>query len=237
MAKTIAEKLKDWWKANFGTLDPPPSAPQAPETQVFNPYKARVESTVLTVGILDLDKYNFRVKEINEYKLDYGAKNFHYTDYLCETTLSEDSVKIIVRVYPSEKPGVDHQVLVLKQWDTVAYDEGFKGLLDDDRFDLQVDGAIESSFWRINGVKTPYKVRVTNIAKSGGSAKKDVQTIHVWDYWRDGQDEAGSPFKEFLFVNWDEDGRDDGEQDRNTGNFELWRGEEIVPSRVSLLRG
>lgn len=232
--KTLWERTKDWWKRNFGTPDPPPPVP---EEEVFNPYKARVGSTVLTIDVLGLREYTFKVTEIREHKLDYGAKKFHFTDYLCQSTLgSGDPVEVIVRVYVSEMKGREHQVLVLKHWDTVAYDPDFRAMLDDDRFDTTVDDKIEASFWRINDVKTPYKVRVTTVAKNGDATTKDSQEAHFWDWWRDAKDEGGTEFKEFFFVNWDEDGKDDGAADKNTGNFEIWRGEEVIPSRVSLLR-
>lgn len=225
MAKTAWERAKDWWKRNFGTPDPPPP----PAEEFYNPYTINVGKDTLTVDMLDIEGLTFREQAVTEYKLNIGKKKFHYTDYECQSTGLQGSnpVNIVVRVYPHETPGREFQVLVLKQWDSLDYDEGFKGLLSDEQFNTTVDGEIEASFWRINDVKTPYQVQVKRLTRNGESVDTETQEVWVWDWWRETKDEGGSDYKEFLFVNWDKG---------DTGRFTIWRGEEVVSSSVHLFR-
>ena len=225
--KTIYEMVRDWLKGIFN----PELPKEPPEKSIFNPLNAKL-GTSISVDAMDYRQFTFIVKELRENKLDYGPKKFHFTDYICRSALHEgEPFDIKVRVYKHDKPGHDLQTLVLKLWDTIDYDEGFKNLLGNEQFDLLVDGQVQSSFWRMNGAKKPYKVRVTNWDESG------IKTIdrQFWDYSGVQTDRAGSEFKEFLFIDWDEDGKDDGELDENTGRFELWRGEEVVQTRISTI--
>ena len=43
-----------------------------------------------------------------------------------------------------------------------------------------------------------------------------------WDYWREVEDAAGQPVRQFLFV----------EMERKDGWFELWQGEEFDPKKI-----
>lgn len=222
-SKTLWEITKGWWKRNFGTPEPPPPIP---EEQVFNPYNAKIGKTTLMVNSLDLREYTFVVQGISEYKLDYGKKKFNFVDYSCRSTLQQgEPLNILVRVYPSETAGIAHQVLVLKQWDQVDYDEDFKKMLEDEQFNTMLDGQVEASFWRINDVKTPYEARVTHLSKNGDVVDSDANENWYWDYWRETKDEGGSEVKEFLFVDWDKG---------DTGRFTIWRGEEVGPSHINV---
>lgn len=221
---TLWERTKKWWNRNFGT----PEAPKlTPEEQVFNPLNAQVDKSALTVDTLDLRDHTLMVKKISEYKLNYGKKNFAFVDYFCQSVLNQgDPVNVVVRVYPSETAGIKSQVLVLKQWDQLDYDEGFKDLLRDEQFNTMLDGEIEASFWRINDVKTPYESVVSHLEKNGNVIDVNVNEEWYWDYWRETKDEGGSEYKEFLFITWDKG---------DTGRFTIWRGEEIVSNRIFVL--
>lgn len=222
--KTLWEITKAWWKRNFGTPDPPPLVP---EEQVFNPYNAKIGKTTLTVDTLELRDKTFMVDTITEYKLNYGKKNFSFVDYSCKSVLHQgEQQSVVVRVYPSETKGIAHQVLVLSKWDELDYDEDFKKMLSDEQFNTMLDGEIEASFWRINDVKTPYEAKTTHLSKNGDAVDTDAGENWYWDYWRETKDEGNTEFKEFLFVNWDKS---------DTGRFTISRGEEVGPSRISVL--
>jgi len=219
--KTLWEMFTGWWKRTFN-----PDPPVKPvEEQHYNPLNAKLrETSTVTIDTLDLRKYTFVVQKIVTYKLDYGKKAFAFTDYYCRSTLQEgDPINIKIRVYPHDTPGRQLQALVFKQWDELDYDENFKILLDDQQFNTEIDGEVEAEFWRINDVKTPYQAKTTELSKNGDAVDSSTGETWYWDYWRETKDEAGTDFKEFLFVEWDKG---------DTGRFTIWRGEEIPQSRI-----
>lgn len=176
-----------------------------PTKELYNPLQL-TNGLTLTIDVLEYRKYTFVVTEVLNYEL---YDNYTFADYVCRSTLTDEDPFIVrVRVYPHDMPGRDLQILVLKQYDVLDYDEDFKVLLDDQQFNTMIDEKIEASFWRINDVKTPYK------AKNG---------IWYWDYWRETKDEGNSIYKEFLFVELDKN---------DTGRFTIWRGEEVTRSRI-----
>jgi hypothetical protein len=206
---TIWEVVTGWWKQKF---NPPP-----PEPQHYNPLNVNFkERCNLTIDVLDFRDKAFVVQNAVEYKVAYDKKSFNFTDYYCKATLQDGDV-VKIRVYPHDSPGRDLQVLVLKQWDEVEYDEEFKELLDDEEFDTSIDGKVEAEFYRINNVKKPYQGTIVEFGEDHNGE------VEFWDYWRDVKDETGVDFKEFLFVEWDKS---------NTGKFTIWRGVEVPRNRI-----
>lgn len=215
---TIWEMVCEKWTGWFST---PPPLPVAPEDEHYNPLKIKLGNSSLTVDTLELRKYTFVVKGMAAYKLDYGIRNHAFTDYFCNSRLSDENVEIKVRVYPHDAPGRDLQTLVLQKYDEIDYDEGFKALLEDQQFNTMVDDKVDASFWRINETKTPYQAQVTEVDNLHNFVANEVW---YWDYWRETTDEGGTTYKEFLFVEWDKG---------DTGRFTIWRGEEVPQSRIS----
>lgn len=219
--------MRTLWETVWGWFFKKKDAP-VQKKQTYNPLNARLENkSSLTVDIMDLRKYTFVVDKIVEFKLSYKDQSFVFTDYYCRSVLNEgEPVNIKLRVYPHDDPGRELQVLVLKQWDELDYDEDFKTLLDDDQFNTAVDDELEAEFWRINGVKTPYQATVHELSTK---SKKDREVeersgeVWYWDYWRETKDEGGTEYKEFLFVEFDKG---------DTGRFTIWRGEEVSQSRI-----
>lgn len=222
MGQTLWQKFKSW----LG-FKPQVEAIAAIEDQHYNPLKIKIGNSTLRVDTLEFRKYTFIVEKMQAYKLDFGKKSFAFTDYWCRSAnLQEgDSIKIKIRVYPHDTPGRDLQTLVFQQWDELDYDEEFKLLLEDQQFNTMVDEEIEASFWRINGVKTPYKAQTNDLTKEGDAVEAQTGETWYWDYWRETTDEGGTPFKEFLFVEWDKS---------DTGKFVIWRGEEVTQTRISV---
>lgn len=227
MGKTLWERFTGFWGWVFGKTEPTPTPVKQ---ECYNPLKAKLKDrSSLTIDIMDLRKYTFVVDKIVEFKLDYKDQSFVFADYYCRSVLQEgDPVNVKLRVYPHDDPGRELQVLVLKQWDELDYDEDFKALLEDNQFNTMVDDSVEASFWRINDVKTPYQAKTTALVnyamKKGDSNIKTIEgESWYWDYWRETQDEGGTTYKEFLFVELDKG---------DTGRFTIWRGEEVPQSRI-----
>lgn len=225
MGNTLWGMVRDRWNKFWG-YTPEATAIIAPEDQHYNPLKVKIGNSTLRVDTLELRKYTFVVERMQAYKLDFGKKSFAFTDYWCRSALHDgDPFKIKIRVYPHDTPGRNLQTLVFQQWDELDYDEDFKALLEDQQFNTMVDGNIEASFWRINDVKTPYKAQTNDLAKEGDAVETQTGETWYWDYWRETTDEGGTPFKEFLFVEWDKS---------DTGRFTIWRGEEVTQTRISV---
>jgi hypothetical protein len=203
------------------------------EERYFNPMKAKIGSAV-TLNDIDLKQYEFFVKEIRETKRIIEAKPFLFADYVVQAQpLQGDAVVLRLRVNPTHQAdsGLTHNVLVLRLFDEMAYDEGFHGVLTDTTKKIEVtEHDATETYWRINDVQDSYKATVSVVrdANQDGTVKEDeVETVPVeyWDYWRETPDEAGNPMVQFLFV----------EMNTDSGWFQLWRGEEINPQRVVII--
>jgi len=211
--KTLWEMWKDWWHGK---------KPETSAEQYFNPIKAKLGSSI-TVDEIDLNKLTFLVKEIEEYQLTYGKKQFKFTDYTIKAVpIDGEPVTAKLRVYPAENLGAVHQVVLLRLHDEIKYDPEFLPLLENNDFSLTNDqGQIEATFYRINDVTTPYNAQVSDLSEMG----LEKTTRKYWDYWRETDDEAGQPTKEFFFV----------EEDGDSHQIRMWRGQEVHPSRVSVI--
>jgi hypothetical protein len=204
----------------------PEKPPEPIEQLIYNPLKARLlDTSAVTINALDFSNFIFKVLKMIEHKLSFKDQTMVFTDYLCKSTLQEgDPVEVKLRVYPHDAPGRELQVLVLKKWDELDYDEDFKAVLEDQQFNTHLNDELEASFWRINDVKTPYQSEATEVFNINGNVKTNTGEVWYWDYWRDTADVAGTPYKEFLFVEWDKG---------DTGRFTIWRGEEVTQSQIS----
>ncbi len=202
------------------------------EAKVYNPLKAKIGSGVMIDEVEHRD-LNFFVKEIREYRRMIGPKEFTFVDYvLLARPLGKDDVLVRLRLNPGEdadKAGIPYQVLLLRLFDDLAYDEGLHNVVKDTtkKFEVQQDGVVREEFWRINDVGGSYKATVSVVQDTDQdkkAEKSEVETLKIeyWDYWREIKDAAGQPVHEFLFV----------EMNQENGWFQIWKGHEEDPRRV-----
>jgi hypothetical protein len=201
------------------------------ELQITNPLKLKIGNTV-RIDDIDLKDLSFNVKQIMEYKRTIGGQDFYFTDYdLLAHPLGGEDVKVRLRLNPMERPdkaaGLTHNVVMLRIYDEMAYDEGLYNVVTDTTkmFEVNQDGVCVERYYRINNVQDSYKPAVT-VVKEGAKDMDDVQKVNIeyWDYWREEKDEGGTTFNQFLFV----------EMNKDDGWFQIWRGQEIDPQQISV---
>ncbi len=206
------------------------------ELQFHNPLRAKIGSFI-TIDEVELKDLDFRVEEIREYRRDVAGKEFLSADYvLLARPLNKDEVLRRLRVNPLEDParagGLTHHALLLSLDDEMAYNEDFHNVLNDETGEFQVlqDGEVKERFFRINDVRKPYRAKVAVVKDANHDQKVELSEverveIEFWDYWRDVASAAGLPQKEYLFV----------EMDRDSGWFQVWRGQEIDMQRAMIV--
>jgi hypothetical protein len=203
------------------------------ELRFYNPLKAKIGTSVM-VDDLELKDLNFFVKEIREYKRTIGPNQFVFVDYvLLARPLEREEVWLRLRLNPIENPdpvaGLTHDVLILRLFDDLAYDEGLHKVLTDTtrRFQVLEDGKVTEEYERIQGVTSSYKADVSVIRDVNSDRRVDPDEVEkveleYWDYCRQTQDAAGQPLTQFLFL----------EMNARTGWMQIWRGQEIDPQQV-----
>jgi hypothetical protein len=220
-------KGRTLWEMWTGKKQPPV------EERYFNPMKAKIGSA-LTINDIDLKQYDFTVQEMREYKRTIAGKDYLFTDYVLHAQpLKGDAVVVRLRVNPTGQTdgGPTHNVLVLRLYDEMGYDKGFHGVVTDTTKKIEVtDNNVAQTYDRINGVQNPYKATVSvvrDVNQDGKVEEDEVETLQLeyWDYCRETKDEAGNETVQFLFV----------EMDATSGWFQLWRGEEINQTRVTII--
>lgn len=202
------------------------------ELQIINPLNLKIGNSV-RLDDIDFKDLHFTVKRIMEYKRTIGGSDYFFTDYdLSARPLVGEEVKIRLRLNPMENPdkvaGLTHNVVMLKLYDELAYNEDFYKVVTDKTklFEVSLDGVCTERYYRINDVQDPYRPTVT-VVKEGDKDTEDLQKLNLeyWDYWREEKDEGGTLFSQFLFV----------EMNKDDGWFQIWRGQEIDPLQVSVL--
>lgn len=212
------------------------------ELQIANPLKLKIGNSI-RIDDIDLKDFAFNVNRIMEYKRTIGGTDYFFTDYdllakplstsigFGRQRLGGEQIRIRLRLNPMESPdkaaGLTHNVIVLKLYDELAYDEGLYNVVTDKTkmFEVNENGVCIERYYRVNDVQDSYKLSVT-IAKEGDKDQDDLQklTLEYWDYWREEKDEGGTPFNQFLFV----------EMNKDDGWFQMWRGQEIDPQQISV---
>lgn len=204
------------------------------EQQFFNPMQARIGSTVV-IDALDYRGTTFLVRVLREYQRTIEGRQFQFADYVLAARMVDGPEKVIrLRVNPADgsEAGREHHVLILSLWDEFGYDKGFLEVVNDPskRFLLHQDNALVGEFWRIHDVTGCYHAKVSIVKdtdKDGQATEEEVEraSLDYWDFWRETTDEANNPKTEFVFV----------EMDKDSGWFQIWRGEEIDSQRVSVI--
>jgi hypothetical protein len=220
-------KGRTLWEMFTGKKDPPV------EEQYFNPIRAKIGNAV-AINDLDLKSYDFLVREIRQYQRTIEGQQFLFADYVLRAQpLKGNEVVLRLRVNPAAKDvaGLTHTVLVLRLYDELAYDKDFHGVVTDTTKKIEVtEDGLTQTYWRINDVQSSYLAQVaviSDVNQDGKVEEEEVRKLQIeyWDYWRETLDEAGSKVVQFLFV----------EMDKESGWFQLWRGEEINPQRVMVI--
>jgi hypothetical protein len=206
------------------------------ELRYYNPLKAKIGASVM-VNDLDLKDFNFFVKEIRQYERRIGPNQFFFADYvLLAKPLEGNDVWVRIRLTPIENPDrasdLTHDVLLLLLTDDLAYNEGLHKVVKDTTRHFQVieDGKVKEEYTRINDVSSSYRAEVSVIRDVNDDHRVDpdeVEKIELeyWDYWRETQDAAGQPQKQFLFV----------EMNTRTGWMQIWSGREMDPHQIMVL--
>ncbi|MCI0378479.1 MAG: hypothetical protein L0215_12795 [Gemmataceae bacterium] len=204
------------------------------EEQFFNPFQAKIGSSV-TIDAIDYRGDTFFVREIREYKRRIDGKEFLFADYVLSARPLDGLEKLLrLRVNPAvgSEAGLAHHALLLTLWDEFGYDNAFLEVVNDSskRFLLHQDDVLVGEYWRIHDVGTPYEAAVSIVkdtGQDGQATAEEVQRTRLdnWDYWRETTDEANNPKTEFVFV----------EMDKESGWFQIWRGEDINPQCVSVV--
>lgn len=185
------------------------------ENAVYNPCGLKVGQRV-ALDVLDLRDSNWKVEALVESKYQSGGREFQHTAYLigeCGQNTRQ------ARLMAIPQPAGGYQLVLLTLYHEQAYDPGLEAhLKNTDQtgvFECFEDGKLVKSYARIGGAKGGYtaQTRMVHDADGNGRAEHDevvAGRVMLWDFWREGQDEAGQPQTEYFFVEI-EGGEKDGE--------------------------
>jgi hypothetical protein len=175
---------------------------------VYNPVAGAKVGGSFTIDSLDYRGLNFFVKEIVEYNVSLNGKKF--SDYvLLARPIGKPDVWVRLRLIPDESGTMKttHRVLLLRQYDSVAYNEGLhnvvkdkcgKFVVDDDKMDDDLTNDTRDEYFRVGDVKASYLARLKTLRDENGDGKVEAHEVtdsqvEFWDYHRmtkiDGVDE------------------------------------------------
>jgi hypothetical protein len=208
------------------------------ELRYYNPLRAKVGSAVM-VNEIDLKDQNFVVKEIRAYRRQIGGQEFPFVDYvLLSRPLGGEDLWLRLRLVPLDRTeaervsGLDHNVLLLRLYDEMAYDKGLHDVVTDKtrRFQVIDEGKVTEEYFRVGDVTDSYKAEVAVLQDTDSDGKVDSdevaqKRVEYWDYSRQTTGEAGLPLRQYLFV----------EMDADSGWFQIWRGQEIDAQQVYVM--
>lgn len=236
MSKDYNYKSRSLWDRITGNNKPVPEIPV--EDQYENPAKIHI-GEVMSVNTIDYSHLIFVVQNMWNWTRNINGKKHIITDYLVRATPNDgsDSVELLIRLMPRQHPdkanNFTHHFVVLKKffacgWQDEDERNGIVEAVNDPKGELvwQRDTPDEARFWRVNA-NIAYDCDVAIIADANGNGKvekSEVENRHykLWDFHRETKDEVDQTVIEYLFVH----------QDTDSGDFEVWRGEEINPSRI-----
>lgn len=212
----------------------PPAVPTQ-ETQVFNPLKAKIGSSV-TLDLLDYRQLNFFVRAIKE----YNCRKLQFVDYvLVARPFDREDVVVRLRLSPSVDPQAEltHNVLLLSLYHEQAYDEELvkvltdqskKFVVDDTKNDDDPTNDTHEEYFRVNDVGESHVAAIKTLVDTNNDGKVDAnevtkEKIEFWDYSRNAVIE-GNKKEQYLFV----------EKDEKTGWFQMWQGVSVNPERIEV---
>ncbi len=208
--------------------------------ETYNPLKLKVGQRV-SIDVIDLREKDFKLAAVRENTRTDGGEKFQSMDYelaVPATTVGGKPEVLRLRVSPLAHPdpasGLTHSVVALSLYYECGYQAGVTNGMSEavkaDTGEFQIDWNGKRTYWRINDLRTSYNATVKVFQDLDGSGKIDANevrevSVEYWDYWTELPNEAGGKFTEFLFV----------ERSKDNGWWQIWRGSELDPSRVSVL--
>lgn len=200
------------------------------ELKQYNPLKAKV-GTVVNIIAKDSPylNTNFIVKSVEDYLYLPEKNGNHSCDYNVSGATITGTQNLKIRLVPNADSSIGHDVILLSKYDSMPYDKTFHDEVLGSKtlqFDINLENEV-LSFWRINDVELPYKVRVTLLKDTDGDGKVEKEEIYtsnvtVWDYWRDVVVKDEVIGREFLYV----------EMTNSDKFFTIWRGTTVAPQDI-----
>lgn len=229
-------KLYEILLRKAGFINDPLKPTIVQEENIYNPLRTKVGANVI-LDVLDYRDYRYVISEIQAYTIKLANKTHNMVDYLLVgKKIGSPNVNYRLRVVPDldSNSKVTHRAMILSLYDTIAYDQGFLDIVQDDslKFDItddsDSDNVILEEYWRVNDVKSSYKAKLTSLAdedRDGIVEENEVSqsSVEFWDFSRLTQID-GVETEQFLFI----------EMSKSTGEFNLWKGLEINPERVDV---
>jgi hypothetical protein len=208
------------------------------EEGVYNPLKLNIGNTV-QVGDPDLRDLVFNCTGIREYTRRCGGQRHQFADYdLIARPYNADPVRVRLRLNPLANPdpvsGLTHNVVVLRLYYECGFQDAVKARLENavnaGTGEFEIDWNGKRKYFRMGGLQTPYQADVKFLEDRDGNGRVDVDEVRTfgvqyWDYHTELLNEANQKYTEYLFV----------EKNTSDGWWQLWRGSEVIPDRVSVL--
>lgn len=201
------------------------------ELQIYNPLEVRIGCSA-SIDDVDLKSLNFFVQEVRELVVSLGGNSYRMAEYLLAATpLKGDVVEVRLRVAPAGKEdpgGVGYRILILCEWDSLAYSDGLLEAVKDPTKIFKIDNDsmnFHAEFFRVNDVGDSYKANCKKVSSKEYCIKSTM--VEFWDFSRITHVDTVE-MEQFLFV----------EMDTDSGWFQLLgppRGYEISPDRVSFM--
>lgn len=187
---------------------------RGPEKQIENPANAKI-GAIFTIDEIDYRNKTNHLREIMEYKREINGKEFVFVDYVFDD--------FRLRFMPSTDDGVTHNIILLKKYDEMKFNESLDSVLREETGELVItENDNEEKYWRNNDVTSSYLAKINVLS---GKNKLDTMNIEYWDFSRVTKDEADQDFTQYLFV----------ELDKNYHMQTMWRGEEILAEKITIL--
>jgi hypothetical protein len=190
-----------------------PQVPQEP--QRYNPLNVKIASTV-TINLADYQSKYYKVSGIREITRNVNGRKHKYVDY----TLQYNDEHLRLRTIPNEDK---YHLILLRLYDEILYDEEFLKICRDHQEFHVTDNdnnGEESIYYRVGDLKNPWKC---NGEFTEGGVWNNYK-MEYWDYSRITKDEADQDITQYLYI----------EMDKDSGRFQLWLGDQLEPSRVTV---
>ena len=211
----------------IGLWNDPKPKEFAQEENIYNPLNIKLNSAV-SINTIDFSGKRFTTKSLKEYSISLGGENHQMVDY---ELVGDKPVRL--RVVNDSDSMTGHRILLLTLYDETAYNEGLHGVVKDDTKKFIIDDDDENpnneehEFWRVNDVGISYTSDVKILGDSNRDGKISAEEVtntqvEFWDYSRL-TDVDGVEIEEFVFV----------EMNKGTGWFQIWRGAEVIPEKIS----
>ena len=210
---TLWQRFVNWVKAMFNYHFGKPV-----EYGFWNPGHAKIGDGVSIETTEDRNK-PFLVEGIREYTRNYKGEKVIHTAYdLAYQPLGGDKERVRLLYMPlaeTDRRGRNFIVLMLKQTDSMEYDEGLHTALDPSRenkpdngefqvFDDQDPPQLTENWWRVDDQRGPNRVDVAVVkAPRDGHklSRADIvqETSQYWDFNRTVKSEGGVEYPEYQF--------------------------------------